>query len=92
MDGDERAEGRLAALDLLADERLGDEVHAGAAVLLGDHDAEQAQLAHPLDDRHVEVVVDVVLDRVRQNALVDELADGRLHLALLRAQLEIHGT
>ena len=28
MHGDERAESRLAALDLLADERLGDEVHA----------------------------------------------------------------
>jgi hypothetical protein len=36
-------------------------------------------------------VVDVVLDRIREDAVVHELANGRLHLALLRAQLEIHG-
>jgi hypothetical protein len=35
-------------------------------------------------------VVDVVLDRIRQDAVVDELANCRLHLALLRTQLEIH--
>src|SRR5204863_6354774 len=39
---DQRPEGGLAALDLLAGERLRDEVEAGAAVLLGDHDPEQA--------------------------------------------------
>jgi hypothetical protein len=36
------------------------------------------------------VVVDVVLDRVRKDALVHEPANGRLHLPLLRAELEIH--
>ena len=41
------------------------------------------ELGHALDDAHVEVVVDVVLDRVRKDALVHELANGRLHLALL---------
>ena len=91
MDGDERAEGGFSALDLLADERLGDEVQAGAAVLLRDRDAEEAELGHSLDDAQVEVVVDVVLDRIREDAVVDKLANGRLHLALLRAQLEIHG-
>ncbi len=84
MDGDERAEGGLAALDLLAGERLGDEVHAGAAVLLRDDDAEEAELGHALDRLEVELVLDVVLDRVRKDALVDEPPDGRLHLALLR--------
>ena len=83
MDGDERAEGRLAALDLLADERLGDEVEPCAAVLLGDDHAEQAELGHALDDPHVEVVVDVVLDRVRQHPVVHELPDGCLDRALL---------
>ena len=91
VDRDERPEGRLAALDLLADERLGDEVEPRAAVLLRDDDAEQAELGHALDHLHVEVVVDVVLDRVRQHALVHELADGRLHLSLLGRELEIHG-
>ena len=36
-------------------------------------------------------MVDVVLDRVRKHALVHELADCCLHLALLRSELEIHG-
>src|SRR5262249_59746315 len=35
VDGDQRAERRFAALDLLARERLGDEIEPGAAVLLG---------------------------------------------------------
>ena len=67
MDGDERPERGLAAFDLLADERLGDEVEPGAAVFLRDDDSEQAQLCHPLDRPHVEVMVDVVLDRVRKH-------------------------
>ena len=78
MHGDERAERRLAALDLLADERLGDEVEAGAAVLGRDRRAEQPELGHALDDPHVELVVDVVLDGDRQHPLVHELADGLL--------------
>ena len=91
VDRDEGPEGRLAALDLLADERLGHEVEPRAAVFLGDDDAEQAELGHARDRLHVQVVVDVVLDRVRQHALVHELADGRLHLSLLGRELEIHG-
>ena len=91
MDGDQRAEGGLAALDLLAGERLGDEVHSGPAVLLRNDDSEQPEVGHSLDHGHVEVVVDVVLDRVRKHALVHELADCCLHLALLRSELEIHG-
>jgi hypothetical protein len=37
------------------------------------------------------VVVDVVLDRVRQHAVVDELADRVLDQALLVGELEVHG-
>ncbi len=91
VDGDERAEGGLAALDLLTRERLADEVHARSAELLGNHDSEQPELRHSLDHAQVEVVVDVVLHRVREHALVHELADGRLHLPLLRGEVEIHG-
>jgi hypothetical protein len=36
-------------------------------------------------------MVDVVLDRVRQNALVDERPDGVLNQPLLVGQLEVHG-
>ena len=91
VDGDERAEGGLAPLDLLAGEGLADEVHARAAVLLGDDDPEQAEFRHPLDDTDVEVMVDVVLDRVGQDPLVDELTNGRLDLPLLRREVELHG-
>ena len=87
---DQRAECRLAALDLLADQRLGDVVEPGAAVLGRDHRPQQAQLGHPLDDAHVEVVVDVVLLRDRQDATIDELAHGLLDRALLVGQIEIH--
>ena len=90
MDGDQRAECRLAALDLLAGERLGDEVEAGAAVLLGDDDPEDAELRHPLDRIQVEVVVDVVLDGVRQDPVVHEPADGVLQQPLLVGELEVH--
>ena len=68
-----------------------DEVEPGAAVLLGDDDPEQAELGHALDDPQVEVVVDVVLDRVREHALVHERADGVLDQALLVGELEVHG-
>ena len=84
MDGDERAERGLAPLDLLARERLRDEVEPGAAVLLGDDDPEHPELRHPRDQLEVELVLDVVLDRDRQHAVVDERADGVLHVALLR--------
>ena len=90
MDGDQRPEGRLAALDLLAGERLGDEVEAGAAVLLRDDDPEDAELGHALDQLQVELVVDVVLDRDRQHALVHEGADGVLDQPLLVGELEVH--
>ncbi len=88
---DQRAERGLAALDLLAGKRLGDEVEAGAAVLLGDHDSEQPQLGHAGDRVHVEPVVDVVLDGVRQHALVHERAHGVLDEALLVCKVEVHG-
>ena len=91
MHRDQRPEGRLAALDLLAGERLCDEVESGAAVLLGDDDSEQPKLGHALDHAQVEVVVDVVLDRVRQDALVHEGAHRLLNQALLVCKVEFHG-
>ena len=73
MNRDQRPERRLAALDLLADERLGDEVEPGAAVRLRDDDAEDPELRHPLDQVEVELVLDVVGDCDRQDPLVDEV-------------------
>src|SRR3954454_6778519 len=87
---DQRAERRLAALDLLARERLRHVVEARAAVLLRQDDAEDPELRHALDQLEVELVVDVVLHCDRQDALVHELADRVLDQPLLVGQLEIH--
>jgi hypothetical protein len=87
---DERPERRFAALDLLARKRLADEVEARAAVLLRDDHAEDAELRHPCDRIHVELVLDVVLDCVWEDAVVDELADGVLQQSLLVGELEVH--
>ena len=46
--------------------------------------------AMPSIASQVEVVVDVVLDRVREDALVDERADGVLEQPLLVGELEVH--
>src|SRR5581483_2553509 len=90
VDGDQRPERGLAPFDLLAGERLGDEVEPGAAVLLRDDDPEDAELGHSLDELQVELVVDVVLDGDRKDALVDECADGVLDQPLLVGELEVH--
>ena len=90
MDGDQSAERRFAPLDLLAGERLGDEVEPGAAVFLRDHDPEDAELGHALDQLEVEPVVDVVLDGDGKDALVDERPHGFLDQALLVCKLEVH--
>ena len=76
------------ALDLLADQRLADVVEPRPAVLGRDRRAQEPQLGHALDDAHVEVVVDVVLLRHRQDASVDELTHGLLDRALLVVQVE----
>ena len=83
MDRDQRPERRLAALDLLARERLRDEVEAGAAVLHGDHDPEDPKLRHARDQLEIEVMVDVVLNRDREHPLIDEGAYRVLEQALL---------
>ena len=64
-----------AARELLDDHRVGREVEAHAAVLLGDRDAEQPELGHLLDDRRRVLVRAVVVLGVREDLLVDELAD-----------------
>ena len=80
----------LAALDLPRTRAPPDEVESGAAVLLRDHDPEQAELGHALDHAHVELVLDVVLDRVGEHFPVDEVADGVLDQALLVSEPEVH--
>ena len=64
-----------AARELLDDHRVGRQVEAQPAVLLGDRDPEQAELLHLLDDRLGELVLVVVVLGVREDLLVRELAD-----------------
>ena len=64
-----------AARELLDDHRVGRQVEAQAAVLLGDRDAEEAELLHLLDDRLGELVLVVVVLGVGEDLLVGELAD-----------------
>ena len=63
-----------AARELLDDHRVGGQVEAHAAVLLGDRDPEQAELLHLLDDRLGELVLVVVLLGDGDDLVVDELA------------------
>ena len=63
-----------AARELLDDHRVGRQVEAHAAVLLGDRYAEQAELLHLLDDRLGELVGVVVVLGVGDDLLVGELA------------------
>ena len=48
------------------------------------------ELGHPGDRIQVEPVLDVVLDRVRQDAVVDEPPNRVLQQALLVGELEVH--
>ena len=63
------------ARELLDDHRVGRQVQPHPAVLLGDGHAEQAELAHLLHDRLGELVGGVIVLRLRDDLLVDELAD-----------------
>ena len=64
-----------AARELLDDHRVRRQVQAHAAVLLGDRDAEEAELLHLLDDRLRVLVRGVVVLGLGDDLLVDELAD-----------------
>ena len=63
-----------AARELLDDHRVGGQVEAHPAVVLGDRDPEQAELLHLLDDRLGELVLVVELLGDGDDLVVDELA------------------
>src|SRR5690606_6015957 len=66
------------------------EVATGAAVLLGEHDAEQAELTHLLHDVDREVVLDVPAGRVRRDLTLGELSHHLAEHLVLLAQLPGH--
>ena len=63
-----------ASAELLDDHRVGRQVEPHPPVLLGDRDAEQAELLHLLDDRLWELVLVVVVLGVGDDLLFGELA------------------
>ncbi len=58
---------------------------------VGNRRAEDAELAHPVDERHVELVLHVVLHGDGQDPLVDEASDGVLDVLLLFGEREVDG-
>ena len=88
--GDGDADAGVRARQLLEHEDVGEEVRAGAAVLLGHAHAHEPELGELREDVAREAVLAVPLGRVRLDPLAREVAGERLDLALLRAQLEVH--
>ncbi len=90
-DGDDAAHGGVAPAEFLQDEAIGEVVAAAAAVLLGEGQPEEAELAQPADDRAVHRLGAVPGGGVRGDLAVreggGELADGGLFLG----ELQIHG-
>src|SRR3989442_1576734 len=84
LDRGERAHPRVAALELLHDEAVGDVVQPGAAVLLREVGAEQAKLRHLRNELLREAPLDVVLaddgDQVLVHPRAHRVAHGALFL------------
>src|SRR5204863_7875945 len=77
----------VGARELLEHEHVGEEVRAGAALLLGHADAHQTQLAELGEQLPREGVVAVPARRVRGHAFVREAARERADLLLLGCEL-----
>ena len=75
---------------LLDRQRVGERVGAAAAVLLGEGDAHQPELAHLRDELVGEGLGAVELLGDRRDLLAGEVADGVAQQPLLVGQLEVH--
>ena len=80
------ADGHVGRGDLLHHQRPGEVAEAGAADRLRERRPGQPELAHPAEDRAVEALGLVALDRPRRDHVAGELARGRLEQALLLGQ------
>src|ERR1700710_472 len=80
-----------AARELFDDHRVGGQVEAHAAVLLGDGDAEEAELFHFLDDLLGEGILVVEVLGVGDDFLVGELTDHFGDVALKVGLLAVSG-
>ena len=83
---DDAGHAHPAAGDLLDDQGVREQRLAQPAVLLGDHQAEDAELLEALDDVGGVLVLVLQLGGDRQDLLLDELADDLEDLLLLLGQ------
>ena len=90
MHGDGDPDARVGARKLLEHENVGEEIGAGAAVLLRYADSHQSELRELGEDVAWEVVLAVPVGRVRLDLGADEIAGQRLDLSLLGRELEVH--
>src|SRR5205823_2001547 len=87
---DRDRDGRVDARELLDRERVGERVGAGAAVLLRERDAHQAELAELRDDRVRERLRAVELARLGCDLALRDVADGRAKSLVLFGKVEDH--
>ena len=90
MGRDDQPERAPDAPDLLDRDRVGQRVEAGAALVLGDRDAEPAHLAEAPDDVDREAPLALVLVDDRRDLLDHEVADRRAQQGMLGGEVEVH--
>ncbi len=88
MHGHDHAQVRVHVLELLGDETQADVVQARPAVLLGNADAEELQVGHPVQELPLEAVRAVEVVDLGGHLGRRPLADGSLDLLVLVGQIE----
>jgi hypothetical protein len=83
--------GRVDARELLDRQRVGERVAARAAVLLGERDPHEPELAQLGDDLVREALLAVELLGHRRDLVAGEVADGLLDEAVVVGEVEEHG-
>ena len=83
------AQRRVEVLELLAGQPEADVVHAGAAVLGGDADAQQAERRHPRQDARVEPMLAIEVVDAGGNLAGAPFPDGLLQQALFFRELQV---
>jgi hypothetical protein len=89
MDRLDDTERRVGTLELLAQDREADVVHAGTAVRLGDRGAEEAELAHLGEHLAVDLALLVPLADMREDLGLREGADALLDEPVLVGEGEV---
>ena len=89
--GDDEPEAAPDPADLLDRDRVGQRIEAGAALVLGDRDAEPAHRAEAVHDRPREAARLLVFVDDRCDLADHEVADGLTQEPMLRGEVEVHG-